>query len=661
MILLFLLSGCLYDRARFLELSQGFVDDDGDGYREIDGDCDDANPAIHPGVDELCDGIDNDCEGGADLEALDIKVWYQDLDGDGYGNPEIPRYQCEPPNLFADQSGDCDDQDPGVYPDASEACDDSIDRNCDGFAGDDDGDGASRCVDCDTQDATVYPGATEVCDGIDNNCDGAIDNAPADGTTYYYDADGDGYGNPEAAFLLCAPTTGYTLLSWDCDDTNREVYPGIDEVCGNGVDDNCDGERCRLEGALAVATQWSGEADGLVVEPDRDGDGADELVIAASTTEAFTGAAYLLDQQPSGNYDISGRAAMTITGDAPGDYLGQYLALGADVNGDGVDDYALSTTDSEQKGTIHLLSYRAGLSAVSSLEFASLRGEQKSGGLGYGCLQLQRDVTGNGSDELAVASATVGAGQVYLYDHLLTGTVPLSSADTLFVGEKNGDLAGSGCLSTDLDGDGISDWYIGAMGETSNGADAGAVYLVLGTPTGTVSLTDADMKWVGEPGAYLGDLSPEAADVDGDGAQDIVLTSAHDEPRPLAGTILVIPGPFQSGPVTASFTVSGVHPDEFVAAHQLADLDNDGVVDMVVGAQGYTENESNQGAITLFYGPLNGVRTTDLSDGTYNGSAANANAGKLLDVGDLNGDGVIDIVIGESGIGAVDVILGQGF
>ena len=81
MFLSLFLTACLYDRQRFLELSDGFVDDDGDGYREVDGDCRDNNADVNPGVVEVCDGIDNDCNEGADeLDAADITLWYQDQD-----------------------------------------------------------------------------------------------------------------------------------------------------------------------------------------------------------------------------------------------------------------------------------------------------------------------------------------------------------------------------------------------------------------------------------------------------------------------------------------------------------------------------------------------------------------------------------------------------
>ncbi len=174
------------------------VDLDGDGYSVADGDCDDGDPALHPGAEEICDGLDNDCDGF---------LPHDEEDGDGDG--------------VAPCAGDCADGDPGVYPGAPEGCD-GIDTDCDGVMTDYDdldGDGVSPCHgDCDDGDPAVHPAATEVCNGVDDDCDGATDDV---------DADGDGHVAEDCG-------------GGDCDDADPDVHPGAVEVC-NGVDDDCDG------------------------------------------------------------------------------------------------------------------------------------------------------------------------------------------------------------------------------------------------------------------------------------------------------------------------------------------------------------------------------------------------------------------------------------
>ncbi len=174
------------------------VDDDGDGWTEDQGDCNDANKDVHPDADEICDDkIDNNCNGAIDTAE-------PDGDGDGFG-------PCE---------GDCNDNDPNVSPVAVEIDGDNIDNNCDGITDADfDGDGYSVMDgDCDDADKDVNPGAKEDCyDGVDNDCNGFADALEPD-------VDKDGYG----------PCSG------DCDDGDPAVNPGAKEIAGNGIDDNCD-------------------------------------------------------------------------------------------------------------------------------------------------------------------------------------------------------------------------------------------------------------------------------------------------------------------------------------------------------------------------------------------------------------------------------------
>ena len=100
---------------------------DGDGYGLLEGDCDDSDPNINPDAEEICDFIDNNCNGLIDEGAE--KIWFLDEDGDGFGTFEDPIYRCEALPGYTDNDLDCDDTDPNIIPEAEEICDERV-INC---------------------------------------------------------------------------------------------------------------------------------------------------------------------------------------------------------------------------------------------------------------------------------------------------------------------------------------------------------------------------------------------------------------------------------------------------------------------------------------------------------------------------------------------------
>jgi hypothetical protein len=115
---------------------------------------------------------------------------------------------------------------------------------------DNDGDGYNSTVDCNDNDNTIYPGAPEICDSKDNDCDGQIDEGLAT-TTYFLDADLDGYGTGTGVAYCANPGSGYTTATGDCNDNNAAINPGATDIPGNGIDEDCNGSDATASGITA--------------------------------------------------------------------------------------------------------------------------------------------------------------------------------------------------------------------------------------------------------------------------------------------------------------------------------------------------------------------------------------------------------------------------
>ncbi|MCU0673123.1 MAG: MopE-related protein [Myxococcota bacterium] len=264
--------------------------------------CDGVGPS-----DDVCNALDDDCDGRTD-EALDAACW---VDGDsdtyaaaGAASTCAPVGGC-PGGFTARRPGsgeqDCNDGAGGINPGATEACD-LVDQDCDGridegitfgcwVDGDRDGypanGAAGRCMpsggcpagttmlnpamaanrDCNDSNPAVRPMAMEVCNGVDDNCNGVVDDTLPNGC--WNDGDGDGYA-PMGAAGRCQPSSGMCPVGTtprepsgatniDCNDGNAMVRPGLPEVC-NGIDDNCAGG---VDDGLAFACWADGDRDGF--------------------------------------------------------------------------------------------------------------------------------------------------------------------------------------------------------------------------------------------------------------------------------------------------------------------------------------------------------------------------------------------------------------
>ncbi|MFA5945356.1 MAG: putative metal-binding motif-containing protein [Patescibacteria group bacterium] len=231
-------------------------------------DCDDAHASAHPGGTEVCDALDNNCNGTAD-EGLGCNAFYfTDADKDSYGNPVTAHtiavagdvtngLDCDDANVLRNP-GKVEVQGNGLDDD----CDDGTSDNPGKFCRDFDNDGVgdelygtrttaqagyvASCDDCRDDLNPVHPGAIEVIgDEVDNDCNPVTKDTVTTGT-YYADKDGDTYGDKSVVVTVATP--GYVVDSTDCNDNDKTAHPGATEVVGDGVDQDCSGfEVCFLD------------------------------------------------------------------------------------------------------------------------------------------------------------------------------------------------------------------------------------------------------------------------------------------------------------------------------------------------------------------------------------------------------------------------------
>ncbi|MEQ1572427.1 MAG: putative metal-binding motif-containing protein, partial [Myxococcota bacterium] len=198
-------------------------------------------------------------------------IAYLDADGDELGDPASPVEACGAEPGQVANADDCDDTSAALgvertgYPDA-DADGFGVEpaaTYCDGSSG-----FADVAGDCDDLASDVFPGAVEACDGVDQNCAAGTDDEPF--STFYLDADADGFGDPATATEACAPEAGWVDDGTDCDDGHASAHPGGEQLC-DGLDGDCDGTPL----GDGPESAWYADVDG-----DGRGDDATEVTTA---------------------------------------------------------------------------------------------------------------------------------------------------------------------------------------------------------------------------------------------------------------------------------------------------------------------------------------------------------------------------------------------
>ncbi len=690
------------------------------GYAADPDDCDDTDDETWPGAYEYCDGDDDDCDGDIDEDdAVDVATWYADADADTYGNASVTADVCDAPSGYVSNDDDCNDATAAISPGDTEICDSSdTDEDCDGLAddsdpstssvskstfyADSDADGHAgsstslRCdasstwlatsTDCDDSSAAISPSGVEVCDAsdTDEDCDGAADLASASGcTTYYADADGDGYGDTPSA-CLCSASGDYTAANDDdCDDASATVSPAADEDDTNGIDDDCDGTVDE-----AAAAQWapSGDYDvDWLVTTFETGDATDFEFLAGGGDGNADGHPDVLHGFNTSDYGGSGSGLVTVarggsgrslTADSGvsgrgGDALGPAAWLDDQLLADGMDEVLLGApqdTATAYDGRAFVLSganMGYGLTIYADLrDTTTLLGATARDDFGAAVADAG-DVYGDGYDDFLVSAATGSAtytGYVYLFDGpLASGELSATTASSaIFTADNAGDYAGAVLEGNiDLDGDGLDDFLIAAPYDDTSTTNAGAVYVILGgSLSGTTDLgTGYDARLRGDgTNDYLGLHMDAGEDITGDGYDDFLLGTpgygTDNEGRVYLYSGVPTTGAASVADTVVSFSTAAEGGGADVAA--LGDMDGDGHNDFAVSSQ-----EGNGHAYLFFDSFSPGTYTTDDANASFYASSAMALGETLESGGDIDQDGLADLLIGAPSNGALYVVHGN--
>jgi hypothetical protein len=556
---------------------------------------------------------------------------YPDADGDGYGVEEGAVEGCIPAvQGFAEEAGDCDDQNSEINPGVKESCLTDWDDNCDGII-------------------NAYP-------------PGSHYPRPDGCTNYYLDNDGDGYGQYDDDECMCAPEAPYTAPNvGDCDDDDPTVWRD---------DDGC---------IILIESIWTARINGFQEDQslgffptsaefliaELTGDGVPDLLIGGPLTKSADGsqggALFLVPGPLSGDVDLDDTDVYRLEGGASvGVWFFGGTVLVVDLDGDGVDEVITSGQDGEPSLWIldstrwqtEGLDATVALMQTPTMPFSTFgtNAAASSDLDGDGLVEL---ILGDDGDDQAGKSA----GAIYIVENPPAGRYDVNTVTTAkLTGEAKSDWAGT-CVADagDTDGDGLGDVLVGATKAYSGGA----AYLLSGPLEGDLSLSDADAIFVSETaGAHGGCGLAGGGDANGDGLDDLLI-GAYTAYGEDGAAYLVQGGSHLGGrslmnaAAEATFVGHEVDfPDAFWTGKDVTFVQGTDDHDaLAIGSPGGDDFQLSGGAVTFVVDPEPGVHTIGSVGATLNGTEAPGVLGwSLANSPDIDGDGWGELLIGAPGM-----------
>ncbi|MCB9780915.1 MAG: FG-GAP repeat protein [Alphaproteobacteria bacterium] len=552
---------------------------------------------------------------------------------------------------------------------------------------DEDGDIWEAGADCDDTDPLIHPSAEEVCDGIDNNCDGQIDEGTSGIQTWYIDQDFDGYGSDSSTVEACEGPTGFVLQDGDCAPSNPAVNPGATERCGDGVDNDCndDADICYHSGklrpddaeiaVLASASEAVGLGGRLTVGPDPSGTSSRSLALAmgAPTWDGDSGGVWMTGAgefffTTTGTFSI-GSVSRELTGMPRGWLVGSALALPGDVDGDGYKDLAVGMPgarwgETGEGAVLVTHGPTATGSGRDTSEDRFLLGAEADARMGTAVAGVPSPLGGTPHGILAGApGASDGRGAVVLMFEEAEGFLEPGDAFLRIRGGDDDVGLGEQVAGGDIDGDGVGDLIVASV-------ESSRVYVFLAPhEPGEGDVEHATATLTGDAADALGTAMAVVSDLDGDGNDELLLGGPGRDDS--AGAAWLVGGGREIGGSAAIDDVawaswSSDQPGAMLGAAvagagRFTSSSRRGIV---LGAPGTDRDDGVSEAvgaawiITELDGGATELSGVDDAFGLFTGESANSRAGSAVAVvSDLDSNNVDEIVIGIPGAGSGQVVM----
>ncbi len=387
---------------------------------------------------------------------------------------------------------------------------------------------------------------------------------------------------------------------------------------------------------------------------DVNGDGYSDVIVAArlySNGQTNEGAAFVYYGSSIG---ISSTAAWVVESNQAGAQMGSSVSGGGDVNGDGYSDVVVGafqyTNGQTNEGVVYV--YHGSATGISTTATSMVESNQASAGFGL-AVSGAGDLNGDGFSDVIVGAYAYDDGQnnegaAFVYHGGATG-ISTTAAARVESNQVNAWFGYTVSGAGDVNGDGYSDIIVGAIFYDNGQTDEGAAFVYHGSTTG-ISLTAAASVESNQASASLGIFVSGGGDVNGDGFSDVIVGAVgYDNGETDEGAAFIYQGSATGISTTATAMVESNQASASmgVSVSGAGDVNGDGYSDVIVGANGYDNGETDEGAAFIYHGSATGISTT--ASAIVDSNQYQSIMGKSVSGGgDVNGDGYSDVIVGAN-------------